>query len=246
MKKGDPKPAPRTVNLVGVGLPAVTRAGVLRLSQRTYLSGRHLNTARTARDTARALDTGLMTDDRLTIASHVVVATTFSAFAVEAVAHEALLAVVEDDGGGHYFRHLPSALVGALQPAAEKWLNGTGSSIWKLPDLLEALGRPPIDAAAISNMGLLSATRNKLVHATPGETRTLESPTSRREQLLALERRLDDHRVPCLSPEVAASAGGPWCRWPDKWMCAPFAEWAVSTAETYLSSFGRALGNTWW
>ena len=168
------------MNLVGVGLPSVTRAGVLRLSQRTYLSRRHLNTARTARDTARGLDTGLMKDDRLTIASHVVIATTFAAFAVEAVAHEALLALLEDDGRGHCLPKVSSELVESLRPSAEKWLNGTGSSVWKLPDLLEALGHPPIDAAATSNMRLLTAARNKLVHATPGETRTLESPTSRR------------------------------------------------------------------
>jgi hypothetical protein len=187
-----------------------------------------------------------MADQRLSISCHVVVATTFSAFAVEAVAHEAMLAIVEDDGGGHYFSHLPSELVAGLRASATLWLNGTGSSIWKLPKLLESLGCPPIDAVAASRVELLNAARNKLVHATPGETRTFERPTSRREQILELERRLEAQQVPSLSPETLASAGGAWCRWPDKWMCASFADWAVSTAETYLSSFGQSLGSTWW
>ena len=87
----DSKTKPPTQTIEGFGFSAPARFGAPTVSQRTYLSRRHLATARRALELAREAESLAAECDRLKLASEVAVAVTFAAFGVEAVAYEAIL-----------------------------------------------------------------------------------------------------------------------------------------------------------
>lgn len=238
---------PPTQTIQGFGLSAPVRFGAPTVSQRTYLSRRHLATARRALELAREQERLAGECERLILASEVAVAVTFATFGVEAVAYEAILGILEHESGGHYFAHIDSSLVASARAKADSWLRGQGSTIREMPNLLAELKRPSLSANIQSEMSLLCNVRNKLVHAAPGDTRPFLDATLRRKQVMELEEKLGQVGVPCVSKELSeASPGGAQSRWPDKWMCAGFADWSVQTAEAYLNDFERSLGVRWW
>jgi hypothetical protein len=193
-----PRPPPQLVRPASV--PSNSRVGSLGVSQRTPLSRRHVETARHARDEAVAL--GGAGGPRLRVASHVVVAVTFGAFAVEAVVHEALLAILEEDGGGHYFQHHERSLVERQRDWAKEKLDKPGRTTEALGQLLSKLERPALDPTKGARMDLLNEVRNKLVHPAPGDTRSFSDPSLRRKQLEKLEAKLDAAQAPCVPDEL--------------------------------------------
>ncbi len=226
------------------GIASEGQVGTGSVTQRLPFSRVHIFGAKTQRDEAirtEAPTVASLDEHR----SHVVLAIISAACFLEAIAHEVVLDAHEKGHTYPSMAGLSEALVKAVAALESKLNDELGSSLGLFNRILVAAGRQPFDIATQPHLGAehLFWLRNALVHARPADTATSPIGTNHKRPKQTVEA-LRAYAF-ALNPRFSAESSN--AEWPDRFIGAGCARWAVDTAETFAQAFVARLGVAlWW